>query len=585
MIPIRIGQEIATQIPVFLNSLLLSVHLWIIGQTGSGKTETIKTILTQRMLENDPTPAMFILDPLGGLSNDLLNFFAHPTLCTDDIRDRLLYVEPARGGDNIITMNPLAYRNSDDLFFNTGRAVDVILRGSAAQDLSTQPRLRQWMFNSFLSTGAMNYPPAMAEFLLRPGTEQHRQMLRQIPERLRLIWAEVLGSGGSMKMQLLESTRNRTAPFFDCPILRLMFSRQQATFNVEELIRERKIVLFNMAPGGVITPDIASTIGGLLVNDILETARNLPPEIVKSTILCMDEFQNYVGNDLLEAIPEVRQRGIELILAHQSLSQLKRGDIDLTSIIQQCRNKILFCNSGEDADLMAHELASLDFDPMKLKEELKSFRQKKVGQHKEWLRSTTKTETHSEATDESAGSGNSSTWSSTRPKDGEGGSDQSGESTSESRGRSHKEAHSSGTSETMSESFVDDLEDFYEVSSRQYFSFQEQFQDWARDVRHLKTGQMVCKFKDDSKLYHVIGEMLEIPETPALLKLKEELLEKNFQQKYFISREQAENDLERMIEDLRMGRTPLIIEGEKIERPKIDEDADEDGESDQHIFR
>ena len=538
-IPIRIGHEIDTGNPTFLNSLLLSVHLWIVGMTGSGKTETIKTILTQRMLSNDPPATMFIIDPLGGLSNDLLNFFAHPTLCPDNVRDRLVYIEPART-DKVLTFNPLSFTCDDDLFFNTGRTVEVILRGSNSQDLASQPRLRQWMFNSLLSTAAMEYPPAMAEFLLRPGTEQHDQMMRQIPERLRLVWAEVLKSGGSMKMQLLESTRNRTAPFFDCPILRLMMSQRVGNFDVEELIRERKIVLINLSPKGIINTDIAATLGGLFVNEILERARNMPPDLVKPTVLCMDEFQNWVGNDLLSAIPEVRQRGIELILAHQSLSQLKRGDTDLTSIIYQCRNKILFCNSGEDADLLANELAAMDFDPKWLKEELKNFRQKKVGQDKVILRSNTKTETTSTATDESTGSNKGKTNSTTKPENGNTGSEQSGTSESESHGKSKKEAHSTGSSETYSEALVDDIEDFYEVSSRTYFTFQEQFQEWAKRIRKMETGHMICKFKDDPKLYHVLGEMLQIPETPTLLKLKEELIERNFEQKYFISREQAE---------------------------------------------
>lgn len=582
-IPIRIGHEIESGKSTFLESIMLALHLWIVGMTGSGKSETIKTILSQRLMNNDPSVAMFVVDPLGGLSNDLLNFFAHPTLCTDDLRDRLVYIEPART-DQVLTFNPLSFSTDDELFFNTGRTVEVILRGSASQDLASQPRLRQWMFNSLMSTAAMHYPPAMAEFLLRPGTEQHNQMMRQIPERLRLVWAEVLKSGGSMKMQLLESTRNRTAPFFDCPTLRLMLSQRVGNFDVEELIRGRKVVIINLAPKGIINSDIAATLGGLFVNEILERARNMPPEIVKPTVLCLDEFQNFVGSDLMNAIPEVRQRGIELILSHQSLSQLTKGDVDLTSIIFQAANKIVFRGSGEDADLLANELASTDFDPMLVKDQLENFRQKKVGQHKVLLRSVTTTETTSNATDKSKGSNKTTSKSSSTSKDGEGGSDQSGDSEGETYGSSTKEARSSGSSETFSEALVDDLEDFYEVSSRTYSPFQEQLQVWAKRVRKLETGQMICKFKDDPKLYHVMGEMLQIEETPTLLKLKEELIERNFKQKYFVSREQAEADLDEMVENLRLGRTPKIIEAES-KRIETDDHFKGEDNQDDDIFR
>ena len=581
-LPIRIGHEVDSDNAVHIDPIALALHAWIIGLTGSGKSELIKSILIQRLMDASSSPAVFVIDPLGGLSKDFLNFFAHPTLSPDSLRDRLVYIELARG-DKILTMNPLEHESADDLFFNTGQAVEVMLRGSASQDLSSQPRLRQWMFNAFLSTAAMNYPPAMAEFLLRPGTEQHVQMLRQIPERLRLVWAEILKTGSSVKMQLLESTRNRTASFFDCPILRLMFSHRVGKFDVQEMIRERKFVLINLAPQGVITEDIASTVGGLFVNRILSAIRNMPVEQVKPTILCLDECQRWIGQDLLNAIPEVRQRGAELILSHQSISQLKRGDIDMTSILHQCRNKIVFCNSGEDADLLANEFAAMDFDPMRLKEELKSFRQKKVGQHKEILRSYGTTETVSDASDISSGKTTSSNRSTTKPNSGDGGSEQTGQSESESQSNSRKSARSSGSSESFSETLVDDIEDFYEVNSRTYYTFQEQFQEWAKRVRKLKTGQMVCIFKDDPKLYHVMGEMIEILETPTLLKLKEELIERNFKQKYFISREEAEASLNEMIENLRLGRTPQIIDAESKRIEKNDDSDSEDENND--VFR
>ena len=158
--PIRIGHEIESGDPVHVDPIALALHAWIIGLTGSGKSELIKSILMQRLMDTSATPAVFIVDPLGGLSKDFLNFFAHPTLCLDSLRDRLVYIEPSRT-DKILTMNPLEHESADDLFFNTGQAVEVMLRGSASQDLASQPRLRQWMFNAFMSTAAMNYPPCL----------------------------------------------------------------------------------------------------------------------------------------------------------------------------------------------------------------------------------------------------------------------------------------------------------------------------------------------------------------------------------------------------------------------------------------
>ncbi len=585
MFPIKMGRCLKTGKPIFLDPATMSTHCHILGKTGKGKTESaVKPILTQRWLNNDPPCTSFVIDKMGGLSRDLLSWFAHPTMCTDELRSRLLYIAPKKV-DTILPFNPLTFNNDDELFYNTGRAVEVIQRAWSSQNTDAMPRFKQWLTNAFLSTAAMHYPPAMAEFLLRPGTEQHEQMMRQIPDRLRLIWAEVLNAGGNMKMQLLESTRNRTAPFFDCRVLQLMLSQQQSRFNVEQLIRDKMIVIIDVSEGGIIDAQIASTIGSLFVNEILQTARNLPPELVKPTILALDEFQAFVGPDLLAAIPEVRQLGIELVLAHQSLSQLIRGETDLSSIIWQCSNRFMFANSAEDADIIANELASLTFDPMKLKEELFSYRQKKIGQHIEWLKSVGQTNTRSTAIDTSVSTNTSSGRSKSKPDSGEGGNSGTSSNEGETRGHSEKEAVSSGESVSWSQTLVDDWEEFYETSSKSYFTFSEQFQEYAKMIRKLKTGEMICEFKDDSELYHVKGEMIEVIETSELLELKAKLLEENFKKEYFISREKAERDWEEMVENLRLGRTPKVIEGEVRRAENQSPDSDDEDTTSQDVFR
>src|SRR5205807_6234474 len=112
---------------------------------------------------------------------------------------------------------------------------------------------------------------------------------------------------------------------------------------------------------------------------ILANARSLPVTERYPTYLFLDEFQNFVGPDMESALPEVRQLDIRLILSHQSFSQLERGDYDLTSMIFQAQSRMIFGVQGEDADILAHELASLTFDPGRIKEENYVRRQRLAG--------------------------------------------------------------------------------------------------------------------------------------------------------------------------------------------------------------
>ena len=90
-------------------------------------------------------------------------------------------------------------------------------------------------------------------------------------------------------------------------------------------------------------------------------------------------LRQFVGRDLEEALPEVRQLQIRLILAHQSFSQLVRGNHDLTSLIFQAQSRMIFGLQGEDADLLAHELGSITFDPKRIKDEMYTRRQMQKG--------------------------------------------------------------------------------------------------------------------------------------------------------------------------------------------------------------
>jgi hypothetical protein len=510
---------------VYLPAATLPTHSHFIGSTGVGKSTLLVRIITQLMIGFLAPTTIFVIDPLGGLAESLLNFMAHPTLCPESVRRRLVYIEPANT-DYVMPFNPLRFLDENDLYYRTGRASDVMLRSGSSHDMSIMLRLRRWLYNCFYSIGAMGYPPSAAQFLVQPGTDQHNQLLSQIPPQLQLAWSEIMQAGLRERITILDSTRNRLNPFFVCPALNYMLSSTQSNFDVTRFMTEKKIVIINLAPKGKIDPHIASTIGGLMVNEIIQTARNLPRDIVTPTALVLDEFQNFVGEDLYSAIPETRQLGLQLYLSHQSMSQLEQGDVDMRGIVWQARNRFMFANDADDADLLAHELATQTYDSKELKDQIEVFRQKKVGQSLIRLNNFSATNTSSHAFDENRSSGT------TRGRSYQHGQPYSDstytDGSSVNRGQSEKNATSQGTSQGWSETMIDNLEDFYEVSSRTYYTFDEQVRRWARRVRQRSTGQAFAKFKDDNRIHEVDVDQLVIPMIPALVDLKAKLLEENF---------------------------------------------------------
>src|SRR5207249_3417855 len=115
----------------------------------------------------------------------------------------------------------------------------------------------------------------------------------------------------------------------------------------------------------------ADTIGGLVVNEVFSVARSLPPELRQDTLLVLDEFQRFACSPDMElAVAECRQLKVQLLLSHQSFSQLRSDEIDLTSLILQAQSRLILNVQGMDAEFLAQELGGFTCDPMRVKDEI-----------------------------------------------------------------------------------------------------------------------------------------------------------------------------------------------------------------------
>ncbi len=264
-----------------------------------------------------------------------------------------------------------------------------------------------------MAAAMLGFPISVCRFLLHPGSKYHDAIVENLPDEIASQWREILKSKGEA-VKLLESTRNRLDPFFMSPTLRLMFGVPESRFDCERLIRQRKIVIINLAEMSTVPTVICDTIGALFLNEIFQTANRMATTYgrnsVSPTYLILDEFQRYIGPDIESALPTVRQMGLRLILAHQSFSQLDRTDVDLTQMIWQARTRIAFANYGKDADSIADEFAKMTFNDMEIKDQRVAKRQLINGHRKEILDSwgTTNSSTSGVSQSQSKNEGESS---------------------------------------------------------------------------------------------------------------------------------------------------------------------------------
>ena len=202
--PIRLGVDLGTQQALFLPHDSFRTHYQLVGATGSGKTNAIHTFLRTLMKEPEQQACIFVFDPMGNLSRDILRWMVSRH-CPEHVRRRLLYIEPARE-EVVIPFNPLTYTSEANFYYQVARAVDLVLRAWSAQDLAQQPRLMQWAYKAMCAMAALDFPLSMSQHLLHPGTDEHRALLRQIPDEIAYQWSEILQAKGSEPTRILEST-------------------------------------------------------------------------------------------------------------------------------------------------------------------------------------------------------------------------------------------------------------------------------------------------------------------------------------------------------------------------------------------
>lgn len=542
----RIGRDIVTGRPIHIRRHAFRTHFHLIGGTGKGKTTALHTMLHPLLSDPLEKACFIIIDRLGNFALELLLWLSS-VFCPARVRERLVYIQPARE-DVVSTFNPLLVESSSQCYYRIERATEIILRAWESVNIEAMPRLARWIYNAFAAAAQLGLTIADCVHFLMPGSPYHAALLDLLPDRLAAEWSEITQSRGQEAIRILDSSRNRLRPYFDSDILRRMFGSIESRLDVLRLMREGRIVIVDLSPRNRLSPQLADTIGALLINEVLAVARSLPREVRYPTYLLLDEFQRFVGPDIENALPEVRQLGLRLILSHQSFSQLERGDYDLSTMIWQAQSRLVFGVQGEDADLLAHEVASLTFDPRKVKEEIWSRRQLASGHRI--------VELHSSSVSQGSQSGTTDTRTSSRSNArGRSGqamylhSDRAVQSESSTDGnadvRGRTESSSYQTSHGTSQHLVPQHEEFLELASRTFENFEEQKSVWAREIRRLPTGHALMRLVDDPTLYQVkvhrsapgiLGFDLQTlaRHMPAALERMDRMVEENFRSDFFV---------------------------------------------------
>jgi hypothetical protein len=150
---------------------------------------------------------------------------------------------------------------------------------------------------------------------------------------------------------------NKLGQFLSDPMLRNIFGQKENKIDIEKLMNEQKILLINLSKGKI-GEENSSFFGAMFLTKIKQAGMaraKLEPKDRADFYLYVDEFHNIVTDTFENILSEARKYGINLIIAHQYISQLLPKVQQ--AVLGNVGSIVTFRVGGDDATRLKPEFA------------------------------------------------------------------------------------------------------------------------------------------------------------------------------------------------------------------------------------
>lgn len=336
------------QVPKITQEDRLS-HFYIIGGTGTGKSKYMEFLTFQDIEEN----GMGIIDPHGDLIEATKLRIAAQIVCSgnEEYFDRVVVVDPLNS-QGTVTFNPL--EKLDNIPVDE-QALDLVEAFKKIWSDSWGSRMEDLLRNCFVVL--IENGLTLLELLWLMTDEPFRKKaLEKVQNPIAQHYFRERFSSWNPRTrnEWMESTLNKVNSFLTDERIRLFLSSPTSSFNLREVMDNRKILLINLNKGKLKSG--ADLLGSLLLSKLKMAAfsrTDIPLSERVPFFLYVDEFQNFASDDFAEILSEARKFRLILIMAHQNMSQLTRNLRG--GILGNVGIQVYFRVSREDAEILAKE--------------------------------------------------------------------------------------------------------------------------------------------------------------------------------------------------------------------------------------
>jgi hypothetical protein len=315
-------------------------HLYILGQTGVGKSGLLE-LLT---ISDIHSPHGFaVIDPHGDYALSILRRI--PASRAKDV----IYFNPA-DTDFPIAFNPMEVQDPKLRTHTAGELIGVLKRMFE----SWGPRLEYILRYCLLAL--LDYPNATMLDITRLLTDKkfRAEVLQYVEDPVvRNFWQiEFASWNDKFQAEAVAPVLNKVGAFTANPLVRNIIGQPKSSFNIRQIMDERKILIVNLSRG-LVGEDNASLLGALLVTKIQLAAMSradIPATERSPFYLYVDEFQNFATDSFATILSEARKYALNLTVANQYIAQMSQEVKD--AVFGNVGSMIAFRMGADDARSM-----------------------------------------------------------------------------------------------------------------------------------------------------------------------------------------------------------------------------------------
>lgn len=319
-------------------------HVYILGQTGTGKTTLLYSMIRERI---EAGSGIGLIDPHGDLWNEIYKSIPH-----ERMNDTIVFdpTDPGSApGFNMLEYDPRFPEQKtfliQEMFSIFWQLYDF--------NLTAGPVFEYYMRNAMLLVmdNAQNPGTLLDVVKVFQDTEFRKELIRQCKDQLVIdVWTnEIDKVGGDCALRNMSPyITSKLNMFIQNHYVLPIVSKRQSEIDFRNVIDNKKILLVKLTRGKLGSINV-KLFGTILFAKLLMAAlsrENIPESSRQDFTLFVDEFQNFTSDSIADALSEARKYRLSLVLANQTLGQLKEQI--LTSVLGNVGSLIFFRPGVED---------------------------------------------------------------------------------------------------------------------------------------------------------------------------------------------------------------------------------------------